>query len=55
MKMTERVHQRWTDEFPAILERGDSAAECQTRNRESLGSNPLCYRSTHDAPVLSAV
>ena len=28
----------------ANLERGSSAVECRTRNRESPGSNPRCYR-----------
>ena len=47
------------------LERGSTVVECRTRNRESQGSNPLCYqfevskfghfRSTHDASVDSAV
>ena len=26
------------------VERGSSVLECRTRNRESPGSNPLCYR-----------
>ena len=26
------------------VERGSSVVECQTRNRESPGLNPLCYR-----------
>ena len=26
------------------MQAGSSAVECRTRNRESLGSNPLCYR-----------
>ena len=26
-----------------FAERGSSALECQTRNRKSPGSNPLCY------------
>ena len=26
------------------VERGSSVVECWTRNRESLGSNHLCYR-----------
>ena len=26
------------------MERGSSVVECRTRNRESPGSNPLCYR-----------
>ena len=26
------------------MERGSSAVECRTRNREGPGSNPLCYR-----------
>ena len=30
--------------FEQSLERGSSVVECQTRNRESQGSNPLCYR-----------
>ena len=25
------------------MERGSSVVECRTRNRESPGSNPLCY------------
>ena len=31
----------WTE---INLERGASAVECRTRNREGPGSNPLCYR-----------
>ena len=27
-----------------LLERSSSVVECRTRNRESPGSNPLCYR-----------
>ena len=26
------------------MERSSSVVECRTRNRESSGSNPLCYR-----------
>ena len=26
------------------VERGSSVVECRTRNRESPGSNPICYR-----------
>ena len=43
-------------------QRGDSAVECRTRDRESQSSNPLAtvskfghFRSFHDAPVHSAV
>ena len=27
-----------------FVEHGSSVVECRTRNRESPGSNPLCYR-----------
>ena len=44
------------------VERGSSVVECRTRNRESLGLNPLAtvskfghFRSLHDASVDSAV
>ena len=44
-----------------IVERGSSAVECPTHNRESSGSNPPFaavlklghFRSLHDAPVHS--
>ena len=29
--------------FPLHVERGSSVVECRIRNRESPGSNPLCY------------
>ena len=30
--------------LPIIVERSSSVVECRTRNRESPGLNPLCYR-----------
>ena len=27
-----------------LKKRGSSAVECRTRNQESLGWNPICYR-----------
>ena len=37
------AHLNWVFTVPDV-ERGSSVVECRTRNRESPGSNPLCYR-----------
>ena len=35
----------YSDVFFGFVKRGSSAVECRTCNRESPGSNPLCYHT----------
>ena len=37
--------ERKLEQVRVVVERRSSVVECRTRNRESPGSNPLCYRS----------
>ena len=40
----EAAEERYMRNISPSLQRGSSVVECPTRNRESPGSNPLCYR-----------